>query len=321
MFNIATIHLCYSRFYCQEEYDTNETLTSDRDNPDSDMFLSVQTLQFQGNVELPKRSRNGFKYKSPSGRDTHRMFVKQAISDEDCSDDGRSSQLTSYYFDDYVKYLFNNDKSRPTSGKSSIFLQSLSNKKENKATQVDENQGDGSKQTCHGINGSISKSFQNKYSKKDIKSVCKSNEADTENTKIFFHNDGRRKSLTISRTESPETMQVIRVDVVRNNSHNSSVMSDFADKRSKCNATDSLESIDLNHIDMKKPHFTNKYLLTNAIKALDENCGGEKVTLLCKTFKLSERSQVPQLNKSKVNTEIIQNANTLKNNITKQFRK
>lgn len=230
------------------------------------------------------------------------MFVKQAIPDEDeLSDDGRSTQLTSYYFDDYVKYL-SNDKSRPTSGKSSIFLQSLDNKKENKATQVDEF-GEGSKKPRHRIIESKVKSLLKKCAKQEIKDEIKRDDTAIEDPKITYRKSGRRKSLTISRTQSPEIMQVIRVDVVCNHNRGS-VMSDYEDTKQLDN-NESLNNYDVKSMDTKKSHFANKYLLTNTVKTLDENlASGETVTLLCKTFKLSERFQVPLSSKPRTVADV-----------------
>lgn len=232
------------------------------------------------------------------------MFVKKVISDDvEYSDDGRSSQLTCYYFDDYVKYLFNNDQSRPTSGKSSIFLQSLNNKKENKAIQVDGKTGEVSKKSRPvNIESKVKRLFK-KCSKEDIKDEIKSDDLDIEDTKITFRKSGRRKSLTISRTQSPETVQVIRVDVVCNHSRGSAI-SDYDDKKPDCNVSEPLTNFGIESMDIKKSHFANKYLLANTIKPLDGNLSsGEKVTLLCKTFKLSERSQVPLFVKPRTSPE------------------
>lgn len=219
------------------------------------------------------------------------MFVKQAI-DNEYSDDGRSSQLTCYYFDDYVKYLYNNDKSRPNSGKSSIFLQGLSNKRENKATQVESEQTGGNKISQK--HDSKHKSFLKKSHKQEI--FDEISDGDVEDTKISYSNSGKRKSLTISRTQSPETVHVIRVDVVCNHS-GTSARSGYEEKKLDCSS-----DIDFENITAKGSHFSDKYLLTNTIKKLDESLSGAKVTLLCKTFKLTARAKASSTNKPKTNS-------------------
>ncbi|KOB77662.1 Uncharacterized protein OBRU01_02821 [Operophtera brumata] len=302
----------YARFHFHEDnVHSNDTIDgsgssdSGQENPESeDLFLSVQTLKFQGNMEQPKRPRCRFKYKSPSDGAKHRMFVKQVISDDvEYSDDDRSSQLTCYYFDDYVKYLFNNDKSRPNSGKSSVVIESLRNKKDNKATQVDEQTGEGTKKSRQGNIQSKVKSLVNKCAEQDIKDEIISKDVDMEDTKITYRKTGRRKSLTISRTQSPETVQVIRVEVVCNQSRGS-VTSHYEDNKPDCSISESMTNFGIESMDIQKSHFANKYLLTNTVKTLDENLsGGEKVTLCCKTFKLSERSQVPILIKPRTSLE------------------
>lgn len=240
------------------------------------------------------------------------MFVKQVIPDVDQDTDDESSHITSYYFDDYVKYLFDTDKSRPTSGKSSVFLQSLSNKKENKATQVDGQMGEVSNKPRQGYMESRVKTFLKKSDKQEIKDGAQSDDANIEDTKITFRKSGRRKSLTISRAQSPEVMQVIRVDVVCNHSRGSA-MSDYeSNTRTKPACEDTLDNLDIERVDLKKSHFANKYLLTSTIKPLDEHLAGEKVTLLCKTFKLTERSQASLPNKPKAVTETKTNKKTIK---------
>lgn len=256
-----------------------------------DLFLSVQNLKFLGD-EQRKRSRTSFKYKTLMGHNKHRMFVKQIVEDQDLSEDDRSSQLTCYYFDDYSKYIINTDRSRPSSGKSSIFLQGITTKfKQNKAVQVDTTKTIVSKKTR-----TVEQKHKNS-SPRDIQDEVMSKvtcerDSNIDDTKIAFHKSGKRKSLTITRVPSPETVQVIRVDVVCNCS-NSSTMSDY-DANKKQTQTDSDKIMDnkLENFNIRNNHYANKYLLTNTIKTLDENVsGGAKVTLLCKTFRLTDRSK------------------------------
>ncbi|CAH0578261.1 unnamed protein product [Chrysodeixis includens] len=282
----------FERFHCNLSHDhLTETLDSARAQQDNeDMVLTVQTLKFQGDVEQTKRPRTSFKYKKATDGNKHRMFLKQTVTEHDLSDDDRSSQLT-YYFDDYVKYLYNNDRSRPTSSKSSIFLRGFSPDKprENKAIQVEINTNE-TKNTRKPE--SKNKTITKKLPKRQIKDELRDVSDTIENTKVTYQKSGKRKSLTISRNQSPETVQVIRVDVVCNN--NSSSTSDYDDKKleSSSNRSDmNLENMTHNYFTNKYNHFANRYLLTNTIKSLDESLsGGAKVTLLCKTFKLSDRA-------------------------------
>lgn len=263
-----------------------------------DMFLSVQNLQFTGDVQQRKRPRTSFKYKTLTDGKRHRMFVKQIVTCEQ-DDPDRSSELTYYYFDDYAKYFHSNDRSRPSSGKSSIFLYNLSNKnRENKAIQVDISQAGETRKTRR-PDAKVKRSL-----KKDVTLECKDeikkepDENNIEDTKIAFHKRGKRKSLTISRAESPATVQVIRVDVVCNYSC-SSTMSDYEDKK-QTSTNDEEELVKKKGIvKVKNTRFANKYLLTNTVKTLDENVsGGAKVTLLCKTFRLADRSKLLSRRKS-----------------------
>lgn len=268
-----------------------ETLDSVRAQQDSeDMVLTVQTLKFQGDVEQTKRPRTSFKYKKAPDGNKHRMFLKQTVTEHDLSDDDRSSQLT-YYFDDYVKYLYNSDRSRPASSKSSIFLRGFSPDKprENKATQVEMNTDETKKtRKIEPKNKTLAKKIPKRQIKDELRDVSNT----IENTKVTYQKSGKRKSLTISRNQSPETVQVIRVDVVCN--HNSSPTSDYEDSKklesSSIKSEANTENITHNYFTNKYNHFANRYLLTNTIKSLDESLsGGAKVTLLCKTFKLSDR--------------------------------
>lgn len=239
------------------------------------------------------------------------MFVKHPVVENDYSDDDRSSQMTSY-FDDYVKYLFN-DKSRPTSGKSSILHQGQSNKKENKATQIDAEPKGGDDKQSRKMEPR-GKSLFKKCVRTDIDEDIKCEDVDIQGTQISYHKSGRRKSLMISRTESPETVQVIRVDVVCNYSC-SSTMSNYDDK-----TIPQSKSIEIQTIDLKQPHFSNKYLLTNTVKTLDENLSdGAKVTLLCKTFTLTERNKKAVI-KSKLNSETKSNVKTVKRYLKRGFK-
>ncbi|XP_075991336.1 uncharacterized protein LOC142986666 [Anticarsia gemmatalis] len=273
----------WDRFHCNMNCEQMQAaLESAREQQDNeDMVLTVQTLKFQGDVDQTKRPRTSFKYKTITDGNKHRMFVKQIVNENEFSDEDRSSQLTCYYFDDYVKYLCS-DRSRPTSGRSTIFLRGISNYKENKAIQVE-------------IAPIIEdkkvkkvepkpKAVPKKVSTQEVKEVRDIVET-IENTKITYQKTGKRKSLTISRTQSPETVQVIRVDVVCN--YPNSSLSDYDDIKRGAGSPDRSKS-KLENIG-KNNHF-NKYLLTNSIKSLDESLsGGSKVTLLCKTFKLSDR--------------------------------
>ncbi|XP_053624183.1 uncharacterized protein LOC128683035 [Plodia interpunctella] len=272
----------FQRYHCKKSFEQENTNDGNVPIDDQDdIYLTVQNLKFQGEVQDNKRPRTSFKYRLPPDSNRHRMFIKQVVEDIEAEDD-LSSQLTSYYFDDYVKYILSNDRSRPSSSKSSIFLDTIVNGKESKAVQVE---------------GKPHREFAKMKNKKVVKNTTETNEEITDNdidtakgdsihdAKVSYHKSGKRKSLTISRVPSPETVQVIRVDVVCNYS-TSSILSDYDDKKfDNTRKPDKIEDIKL-----KGPHFSNKYLLTNTVKTLDENVsGGAKVTLLCKTFKLSDR--------------------------------
>ncbi|KAG6465523.1 uncharacterized protein LOC115453905 [Manduca sexta] len=287
----------FERFHCNDDVRLSGVLDNKHPNQDSeDLYLTVQTLKFQGDVELIRRPRTSFKYKTLTDNDKHRMFVKQVVHEDEDAD--RSSQLTCYYFDDYVKYLFNNDRSRPTSGKSTLFLRELSNKfEENKAIQVES-----SNETNKKLRNAETKTktFIKKIAKES--NVDNKNIVDMKDAKIMYRKAGKRKSLTISRAQSPETVQVIRVDVVCNY-HGGSVLSDYEESKRSSDTHFDKSAGKIDSINIKNSSFANKYLLTNTIKSLDENLsGGAKVTLLCKTFKLSDRSK---LDKSKRDRKVI----------------
>lgn len=255
------------------------------------MVLTVQNLKFQGDVKDNKRPRTSFKFKSLTGNRTHRMFIRQEVDDIANSEEDRLSELTSYYFDDYVKYILSTDRSRPSSSKSSIFLQDLSNKyREKKPIQIDKIQNaEPNKSRKLNIKIKNSMNIQNEENKTEINN---NTEEFMQDTKVSFQKSGKRKSLTISRAQSPETIQVIRVDVVCNYS-SSSVMSDYEEEKKPPIAK--LVEKDLEKIKFKTPHFADKYLLTNTVKSVNESLScGSKVTLLCKTFKLSSRSHPTQ---------------------------
>lgn len=296
------------RFHCKNNFnleDNNESSETIHDEIPEDLFLSVQNLKFQGETNVRKRPRTSFKYKSLSDNKKHRMFVKQVVDSIDVDED-TSSLLTSYYFDDYVKYLLNNDRSRPSSGKSSLFLQSINNKnKENKSIQVDPRQIDGKKSRKELKDKNIKNTTTKPQPKpEDSKQINKPTETNMEDAKITYHKSGKRKSLTISRIPSPETVQVIRVDVVCNYNTNS-ILSDYYEDNKNTNTIDTSNLEKMENIKLKSSRFANKYLLTNTVKTLDENVsGGAKVTLLCKTFKLSDRSKLyPDTKNTKITKE------------------
>ncbi|XP_039764118.1 uncharacterized protein LOC120636625 [Pararge aegeria] len=281
----------FERFYCNSSgnYNFNENIDSGVPHQArEDLCLSVQNIQFQGSVEQQRRPRTSFKYKTLPHNQKHRMFVKQMVNDFDLQEASRSSELSDY-FDDYSKYFLNNEHSRPSSGKSSIVLYCLNNKtKENKATQVDlKSTGPRRK---HKLD--IKNKKANKISdKSDVDEIQNSKNDINEGTKITFHKNGKRKSLTISRTESPATVQVIRVDVVCNYS-TSSTMSDYEENKAPSQADYDQEDREIKTLDLKKSRFVQKYMLTNTVKTLDQSVSGGKVTLMCKTFKLTNRSKI-----------------------------
>ncbi|XP_038216606.1 uncharacterized protein LOC119835702 [Zerene cesonia] len=277
------------RFYCNENvhYDLNQIYDNGRVLQDTqDLFLTVQNLQFQGEVQQRKRPRTSFKYKTLSGNRKHRMFVKELL-EENANDCGRFSELTCYYLEDYAKYLLSNDRSRPSTGKSNTFIYNFDTKiKHCKAVQTELKNVSRKSFKCDTKFKKASK--RNKDEGKEIVETAKTAMKDA---KITYEKSGKRKSLTISRTESPATVQVIRVDVVCNYSCSSS-MSDYEEKQTK-------EENKQEILKAKQSHFANKYLLTNTLKTLDENAGGARVTLLCKTFKLADRSGILTERKAK----------------------
>ncbi|RVE44069.1 hypothetical protein evm_011276 [Chilo suppressalis] len=282
------------RFHCNslintEDYAKEGIDTSARN--DNDLYLSVQNLKFQGDVLDLKRPRANFKYKSLNGNRKHRMFVKQVVDENYNYEEDRSSPLSNY-FDDYVKYILSTDRSRASSsGKSSIF--EINNKFTEKSKQVENKFGKDEK-----ISPEIEakrKSAPIKVVKYDADELHNNNATDKNvivDAKVAYHNSGKRKSLTISRVPSPETVQVIRVDVVCNYSSSSNI-SDCQDKRQQSPDVTKLSDKEITKLNFKGSHFADKYLLTKTIKSVDENLScGSKVTLLCKTFKLSNRNKV-----------------------------
>lgn len=314
MFNANTV-LC--RFHCSANtnlnkyvYDYNSTTPPGQED---DMVLTVQNLKFQGDVQERKRPRTSFKFKSLTANRKHRMFIKQVVDEIVNTEEDTSSELTSYYFDDYVKYILNADRSRPSSSKSSIFLQDLSDKyRESKSNIVDKKPAEEPKK-IRKVTAKIKNTPHKDHKQKDENNteVNNNNEDSMQDAKVAFQKTGKRKCLTISRAQSPETIQVIRVDVVCNYS-SSSVMTDYEEeKKQSCTK---LAEKDIEKIKFKTPHFADKYLLTNTIKSVDENLScGSKVTLLCKTYKLSDRSKLSQKKHNKYLKDASSNMTVKKN--------
>ncbi|XP_047544404.1 uncharacterized protein LOC125076330 [Vanessa atalanta] len=283
----------YERFYCNDHEncylnETNDSVGTHQGR--EDLFLTVQNLQFQGDVDQRRRSRTSFKYKTLTDSQKHRMFVKQVIDDSYQTDVARSSILSDYA-ENYTKYFSNNDQSRPSSSKSSIILYSLNNKcKENKSTQVDLRNGQVKKKTKFEKIKSLKKrDLKSTINEELNQNQCDNNSADT---KITYHRNGKRKSLTISRADSPATVQVIRVDVVCNYSC-SSTISDYDESKKELSTIDTEQDDKENQmVKSKRSYYPKKYVLTNTVKTLDENVSGGKVTLLCKTFKLTDRAKM-----------------------------
>lgn len=215
------------------------------------------------------------------------MFVKQIVDEFNQHSVARSSELSDYV-EDYTKYISNNDQSRSSSAKSSIVLFCLNNKrKQNKCVQVDLR----SQETRKKTKIEKGKRYQRAHPKSGPIFKASDENVSTEDTKVAFHKNGKRKSLTISRTESPATIQVIRVDVVCNYSCSSSM--------SEYDGSEKQYSYDLSQEDNKnkmnanqKSRLIKKYMLTNTVKTLDEKVSGSKVTLMCKTFKLNNRPKM-----------------------------
>ncbi|CAG9137357.1 unnamed protein product [Plutella xylostella] len=265
------------RFHCniinEEECSEPDVYQHYEKNTDG-VFLSVQTLKFQGDVEERKRPRTCFKYKSVNNEIKHRMFVKQVVEDNKETElqEDASSQITNHYFDDYINYILN-DKSRPSTVESDT---KTTDKHKEANVNSDKKDNIKSKDTNKKKFIKIDGDLINDYGK----------------TTISYQNSGNKKNLTISRVQSPETVQVIRVDVVCNYSRpESTVESENEDKAKKIVAVKEVKPTPV--LDMKSNHFANKYFLTKTIKSLDENLsGGAKVTLLCKTFRLTDRSNL-----------------------------
>ncbi|XP_032527497.1 uncharacterized protein LOC116777856 [Danaus plexippus] len=271
-------------FYCSD-VDINEKNDKCRLQSGNELVLTVQNIQFKGNVEQKKRPRTGFKYKSLPANQKHRMFVRENVEDLDQNADCYSE--LSNYFDNYAKY-FTNSNSSPTSSKSSLILNDFIDRHtENKAIQVDMGCKTKKKQKFHLKTNKLQK--HKTYHENNVEII-----ENDDDTKILFHKNSKRKSITITRNESPATLQIIRVDVVCSYS-SSSTMSDY-EERKKISSNDVKENITTN----TKSHLTNKYMLTNSVKTLDENISSGKVTLLCKTFKLSDRSKTLYNKNSKV---------------------
>ncbi|CAK1554797.1 unnamed protein product [Leptosia nina] len=279
------------RFYYNgiENDDFCQAYISGRQKNAEDLFLSVQNLQFQGETRQGKRLRTSFKYKTLPHR-RHRMFVKELVEDN-CNESGRFSELTCYYYDDYAKYLLSNDRSRPSSGKSSSILYNFVN------NPKDTGQPDKGKKCSKTIKTKLNLKKATDNVNVDVENKDKVENNNASDTKVAYRKSGKRKSLTISRTESPATLQVIRVDVVCNYS-NSSSMSEYEDKK-PTKTNDELKDKNNGIAKGRQSHFANKYLLTNSVKTLDEKAGGARVTLLCKTFKLADRSRIFAESKAK----------------------
>ncbi|CAG9781781.1 unnamed protein product [Diatraea saccharalis] len=283
---------CQRRFHCNpltniEESDKECSGTPSQDQ--ENLYLTVQNLKFLGNVQDLKKTRTNFKYKSLNRDRSHRMFVKQVVEEDFNYEEDRSTPLVNY-FDDYVKYILSTDRSRASSSKSSIHEQNHNFTE--KSAQVD------TKTKVDGAECLIKKSEMKipdiKRGEGDIQNL-KYNETDKnviEDAKVAYYSTGKRKSLTISRVPSPETVQIIRVDVVCNYSTSSNISNSEEKKQQPADIT-KLSDRDIAKLNFKGSHFSDKYLLTNTIKGVDENLScGSKVTLLCKTFKLSNRNKI-----------------------------
>ncbi|KAL4717465.1 hypothetical protein ACJJTC_000614 [Scirpophaga incertulas] len=274
---------CYKTPYsCCEKYkEMGESLSP---NKEEDLYLTIQNLKFQGNTQERKRPRIYFKYKSMTDYKKHRMFVKQAI--DNCSEfeDDKLSELSNNFFDDYLKYFLNTDRSRPSSSKSTVFIQDLSNKITQKPVQINKDKF----KKSH-ANDIKKKTSTLKISKQRVKEELENN-VDTDimdNAKIAYNTSEKRKNLTISRIPSPETVQVIRVDVVRN-CNTGSTTSNTEQNISTKNVN--IVKVSNKNTRLSDMHFSDKYLLTKTVTGVSENLScGSKVTLLCKTFKLADR--------------------------------
>ncbi|XP_068632299.1 uncharacterized protein [Battus philenor] len=258
------------------------------------VFLTVQTLQFKGELQRSKRPRTSFKYKTFTDCQRHRMFVKQVVDENSSHYDGdQESELTSYFFNDYAKYFISYERSRPSS--TCEFFNIDNNCRQNKSVQVDIG--------CVGNKRRDKKNYVENCLKEDEKKIKNGvvyNDMKVDEEKITFHKNGGRKSITISKMENPETVQVIRVDVVCNyrcssslsNNEENSVQTNCSQSHSKNTKKDDLY--------IKGMHNGNKYLLTKSIKALDEKVSSRtNVTLVCKTFTLADRSKTSIVKRSK----------------------
>ncbi|CAG4962057.1 unnamed protein product [Parnassius apollo] len=285
------------RFCCTESvsFDNSRTTHLRTEQNVNKMFLSVQNLQFNGDFKQSKRPLTSFKFKNPVDVHKHRMFVKQVVDEANYNDvdDDYASEHKCYYFSDYVKNFANNERSRLSSAKSSINLQKTDKiLRENKSVQVDFKTITKSKHNENELtpDGIFIKDVEITGNYNATERQMENYDMNKNETKIAFYRRGKRKSITISKSESPETVQVIRVDVVCNYSC-SSTMSDY-DEDKKQSIDDKTPSIDAQNVktNIKRFNLSNKYLLTKSVKALDENVsGGANVTLLCKTFTLSNR--------------------------------
>ncbi|XP_063634690.1 uncharacterized protein LOC134805302 [Cydia splendana] len=286
----------FDRFYCNPSTDAAEsTVGNIHTQPDEDLFLSVQNIKFDGDINETKRPKTCFKYKAIKDGQKHRMFVKQVVEEKEEYIEDSSSLLTCYYFDDYIKYILNPEQNAPSSDKSSTLYCAHNNIRQNKLLQF-KSKHETDVKKCNKINNNL----QIKCIAKEMK---ESNEGlpdlTLEDAKVGYHKSGKRKCLTISRTQSPESVQVIRVDVV---CHPRAAPGDApAPDSSKQTHLDNEGAFHSKFItNIKANHFSNKYLLTNTTKTLDANVsGGAKVTLLCKTFRLSSRTK-PNIEKSSI---------------------
>ncbi|XP_048005880.1 uncharacterized protein LOC125241432 [Leguminivora glycinivorella] len=282
----------YDRFYCNPSVDAAEsTVDNIHTQPDDDLFLTVQNIKFDGDINQTKRPKTCFKYKAIKDGQKHRMFVKQVVKEKEEYIEDSSSLLTCYYFDDYIKYILNPDQNAASSDKSSTCGPN-NNARNNTLLQFKSKHRTDVK-TCNQINNNL------QIKCKETQEVEEGPpDLELAETKVEYHKLGKRKCLTISRTQSPETVQVIRVDVVCHPHplpHLRAMPLDVPapDASSKQTHLDNQGAFHSKPItNMKTNHFTNKYLLTNTTKTLDENVsGGAKVTLLCKTFRLSSRNK------------------------------
>ncbi|KPJ09022.1 hypothetical protein RR48_15163 [Papilio machaon] len=279
------------RYNCTEyeKSNVNRILPIRNHHDVSDMFLTVQTLQFKGESQQSKRQRTSFKYKTLNSGQKHRMFVKQVVDRNVDNYDVEGASELKYYLD-FSKYFSNKVPSRSSSVESRVSNQNFDkNLKRNKSVQVDFNTFAEIKQDK--TSTKLEKKLNNnpEVHDKTTKDEEFTNNVKDDNPKIAFHKYGKRKSITISKAESPETVQVIRVDLVCNYSANSNT-----EDYNKQNNRSQIHLADVRNNDdnMRRKHYNSKYLLTKSVKALDENVsGGTNVTLLCKTFRLADRSK------------------------------